>query len=80
MSRALALLLLFFLFFTPLITHRPSADQVARKLLIYYGYPSLFNGSSNAFEVSKLFDRYVIVILGDDLSIRGMRNMKPLRN
>ncbi|RDD52780.1 MAG: hypothetical protein BA066_07855, partial [Candidatus Korarchaeota archaeon NZ13-K] len=43
------------------------AGQVKR-LLIYYGYPSLFNGSSGLVEAVKLFDKYDIVILGGDLA------------
>ena len=37
------------------------------KLLVYYGYPSLFNGSHNINEAARLFDKYDVVVLGDGL-------------
>ncbi|MDK2464614.1 MAG: hypothetical protein QI223_07575 [Candidatus Korarchaeota archaeon] len=39
-----------------------------RKLLFYYGYPSLFNGSGGNLELAAAqFDRYDIVVLGAGL-------------
>jgi hypothetical protein len=41
--------------------------KAPKKLLIYYGYPSLFNGSENIDEAVSLFNKYDIVVLGDGL-------------
>ncbi len=60
-----AYLLLLLLLLLPL--QCAPGDQGVKKLLIYYGYPSIFNGSSSLREASELFNKYDIVILGDDL-------------
>ncbi|MEM0042234.1 MAG: hypothetical protein QXU23_07325 [Candidatus Korarchaeum sp.] len=60
-----ACLLLLFLLLMPL--QCAPGDRGAKRLLTYYGYPSIFNGSSSLKEASELFDKYDIVILGDDL-------------
>lgn len=56
------------IFLIALSCQQISADR--EKLLIYYGYPSLFNGSTSLSEAVKLFDNYDIVVLAGDLVSR----------
>jgi len=44
-----------------------SPQNKPKKLLIYYGYPSLFNGSTTIQGATRLFDKYDIVVLGAGL-------------
>lgn len=50
-----------------LIPLEASGTPAVKKLLIYYGYPSLFNGSRSVYEAAPLFDKYDFVVLADGL-------------
>jgi hypothetical protein len=52
------------LFFSP----RPLQRNIPARLAIYYGYPSLVNGSSgNIEQAAKVFGGYEVVVLGDGI-------------
>lgn len=50
-----------------LIPIQPARSESPKKLLVYYGNLSTFNGSENMDQVIQMFNRYDIIILGEGL-------------